>query len=306
MSKEVNSESKKDNLNKSTYDITLWQPILKSNEGKYIGVLSDTSVDRDGEIVGEEALTKIMEDDGITIGLLDHENKILNQVCVWENKRLEKIDGHTALVAEPKFFESNPNATIVKNMLDEGAKMGVSIGAIVLDKKEEKIMDKTVTIYTDLEILEASFVAIPSNRHGQAMLAMAKSFKTKLEEKRMSDKKKDYDDVISENENLKKELEKTKSDLDKLRKENEEPTPPADPPADPPTDPPEGEGEDKAEADKKYKALEKKFKEQEAEIEKMKRSPHYKTDPVNIDNKTMSDTELEKKYKAGELPVMRT
>jgi HK97 family phage prohead protease len=162
-------------IQKATHEqITLWAPVIKG-EGKYIAVLSDDSMDRDGEVVGKSALQKALNNDGYTVALMDHQNKVLNQVGEWTNKRMEFIDGHNVLVAEPKFYLSNPNAQIIKGMLDEGAQMGVSIGAIIKSSEKQKINGVDCRVYTDIELLEASFCAIPSNRHGRAM-AMAKMF----------------------------------------------------------------------------------------------------------------------------------
>jgi len=100
-------------MDKSTHgfeELTLWQPVVKSNEGKYIAILSDTSIDRDDEIIGKDALQSIIDNDGYTAILVNHENKIQNQIGEWVNKRLETIGEHTALVAEPKFYLSNPQA----------------------------------------------------------------------------------------------------------------------------------------------------------------------------------------------------
>ena len=168
-------------MEKSTHGFeerTLWQPLVKSNDGKYVAILSDNSVDRDDEIIGKKALQSILDNDGYTAILVDHENKIKNQIGEWVNKRLETIGEHTALVAEPKFYLSNPQAKMIKGMLDDGAKMGISIGAIPTGAIEKKCADgKTRKEFTGLELLEASFVAIPSNRHGQAM-AVAKMLKS--------------------------------------------------------------------------------------------------------------------------------
>ena len=162
-------------IQKVTHEkIDLWMPMVKG-EGNYIATLSDDSIDRDDEIVGKSALQKIMNSDGYTAALMDHQNKVLSQVGEWTNKRIEVVDGHNVLVAEPKFYLSNPNAQIIKGMLDEGAKIGVSIGAIVKSSERQKINGKEYRVFTDIELLEASFCAIPANRHGQAM-AMAKMF----------------------------------------------------------------------------------------------------------------------------------
>jgi len=164
--------------NKSThagYNVDLFAPIIKDSDGKYLAVLSDDSLDRDEERVGKSAIHKMANDEGYLAALIDHENRALNQVAQWINKRVEQIDGHTALIAEPKFFMSNPKAKIIKGMLDEGAQMGISIGAIVKEYEDLKINNKVIREFTDLEIIEASFCGVPANKHGRAM-AVAKSF----------------------------------------------------------------------------------------------------------------------------------
>lgn len=225
-------------VNKSTHDskIIMYQTVVKDATGKYIAVLSDDSIDRDGEIIGDEALNKIMSNDGYTAILYDHENKVMNQVGEWTNKRLEKISvngvSHTALVAEPKFYLSNPNAVILKGMLDEGAKMGVSIGAIPLSFEEREVDGVKRTVYTDLELLEASFVAIPSNRHGMvsAVAKMAKNIgetkmseNIKLEElqKNFDVKSKEFDEVSKKLETVSKELDEVKVNAEAVAKDLE-------------------------------------------------------------------------------------
>jgi len=218
--------------NKATHEmnVELFAPVMKESKGKYIAVLSDTSIDRDGERVGKSALTKIVKKGGYIAALVDHENKVLNQVAQWTNMRLKELDGHTVLVAEPKFFPSNKKAKEIKGMLDEGAEIGISIGAIVKEYEEdEKINGDSMRTFTDLELLEASFVAIPSNRHGRAMLAMAKSFKTNKGEI-MELTQKDIDMAVEKKESeytekiadFEKQLETKDSELAKLKKDVED------------------------------------------------------------------------------------
>lgn len=213
--------------NKAThepYSVELFAPVIKETKGDYLAVLSDTSLDRDEERVGLAALEKISRNPGYIAGLIDHENKVLNQVAEWTNINIKQIDGHHALVAEPKFFLSNPNAKVIKGMLDEGARLGISIGAIVKSYEDQEVEGKSIRTFTDLELLEASFVAIPSNRHGRAM-AVAKSFKNK-EKTIMTEEqytKKDLDLAIEkETKNLEKSLESTKEELSKLQESSEE------------------------------------------------------------------------------------
>ena len=237
-------------MDKGTFDdkrINLWAPVIKTHKDKYLAVLTDDSIDRDDEVVGKEAMIKIMKDDTFLAGLIDHENKILGMVCEWTNKTLEKINGHNTLLAEPKFYKSNPKAMIIKGMLDDGAKMGVSIGAIIKDKEEREVLGKVRTVFTDLELIEASFVAVPSNRHAHA-LAIAKNYTKNMEVKTMSEETEstveelnktiktletEQETKVSEIKDLEKELselknlndktsEAVKADKESVEKEHEE------------------------------------------------------------------------------------
>jgi len=203
-------------MNKSTHEgekINLHMPIMKRHSGKYIAVLSDTSIDRDDERIDKGCIEKLGQDDGYLACLCNHNNDVFMQVAEWTNRGIETIDGHTALVAEPKFFESNPKAKVIKGMLDEGARIGVSIGAIVKDREEIDGMK----VYKELELIEASFVAVPSNRHGRAM-RVAKSFNKKKEEIKVEKEftQKDIDAAIEES------VQKMNVDLQKQLKEKDE------------------------------------------------------------------------------------
>lgn len=230
------------NLTKSTFSserIDLFAPMFKDNSGKYIAILSDDSLDRDGEYVDKVALEDVCKEMDYLAGLIDHENKALNQVCKWINKRVEKIGENYALIAEPHFFLSNPQANIIKGMLDEGARFGISIGAIIKEYVEREVNEVKRVFFTKLELVEASFVAVPANRHSQA-LALNKKFnsqkkmeKTYSEEeytkaiedtkKSFSEEKekfeKSFNDEISK---LKKSLEEKESAFSAVAKEKEE------------------------------------------------------------------------------------
>ncbi len=82
----------------------------------------------------------LSKDDGRVSILVNHENKVENMVGEWTNRRVKKIGEHYAYIAEPKWFLSNPLARMIKGMLDEGAIIGISIGAIVKDFVEKKWM----------------------------------------------------------------------------------------------------------------------------------------------------------------------
>ena len=221
-------------INKSThtsFKTELFAPVIKNTKGKYIAVLTDTSVDRDDERMGKEALYKISKDTGYLTGLLDHENKALGQVCKWINRKIIKIDGSVALVAEPKFFLDNPKAQIIKRMLDDGAQFGISISTIVKDYIDEKVNNKSCRTFLDTELLEASFCGIPSCRSGQAM-AIAKSFDMKIKNKEIKLKmekthtQQDVDSAVSdiikkfesEVSDFKKQLENKNTEVSGLNK----------------------------------------------------------------------------------------
>ena len=155
--------------------ILLHAPIVKSGDNSYLAVLTDTSIDRDNEIVGKSFMEKAVTSDW-SPGLMDHENKALNLLCNWEDKQMVEVTpGKFSLLAKPKWFLSNPNALIMKDMIDEGAKMGVSITAIPKAHDEVVIEAKTYKRWTDGEIISADFVGIPANKHAMA-LRVAKSY----------------------------------------------------------------------------------------------------------------------------------
>jgi hypothetical protein len=286
-------------MEKSThagYRAELFMPITKTAEGKYMAVLSDDSTDRDDEIVSKECLRKLATEDEYLAALCNHSNDIFMMVADWRNKRVEEIDGYTAFIAEPYFYKSNPNAKIIMGMLDEGAKPGISIGAIV--NNYEEINNKRV--YTDLEIVEASFVAIPSNRHGRAM-AIAKKFNKTIRlnkenggvkvEKEFTQK--DLDSAIEKvKSDFSKEVSEKTAKIEELNKSFEELT------------------KAKETAEKKLEKVksdsEIKVKELELEIEKTKKEALEKLSySQNPNFKDYSSEEVTQEFQKGMLPIVR-
>lgn len=286
-------------LKKGT-EVKLLKVMSKSENGKYIAVLSDNSVDRDNEIVGEKALNKACMNDSYVPILMDHENKVLNQIGEWTNKRMEKKNGHSAFLAEPKFYLSNKNAVQIKGMLDEGAKIGISIGAIVNDYDEVEIEDKTYKRYTDIELLEASFVAIPSNRSGMAQ-AVAKAFNcsklfmgenmTEKKEEKTPDFEERVKSLEESNKNKDAEIEKLKAELEEVKacskpkKEMEE-------------EEKKKSFELKESMDKKFAEINKKLEETEKKVKELEEKPVFKARAEDI--KVEKSEELEK----SGLPIM--
>ena len=155
----------------------------KSNNGKYSAIISDTSIDRDNEFMSKELLQSWADSPNAIPMLMDHENKLENLLGKWINKRVIQNGEDYALHMEPVFYESNPKAKMVKDLLDEGADLGTSIGALPKESVKSKKGGKEARKWIKAELLEASITPIPSNRN--SYLNLAKSFN--LEGKNMTE-----------------------------------------------------------------------------------------------------------------------
>lgn len=150
----------------------LWLPISKTVSGEYRGILSDDSTDRDDEFISVELLNKWAKDPNRYIpALADHRNEIDSLIGKWINPIVIKSAKNYGLSVKPEFFDANPKAKMVKGMLDQGAQIGLSIGAIpgkstVIEKDGKKIRR-----WDDAELVEGSFTPIPSNRNSYVVLA---------------------------------------------------------------------------------------------------------------------------------------
>jgi HK97 family phage prohead protease len=158
-------------------------PISKSKKG-YRGILSASSIDRDNEIIGKSLLWKWSNLEFLPI-LADHQNDLDNYLGFWKSKRFVEHEGLCGLEVEPQFFSSkaNPKAQRVKAMLDEGAQVGLSIGAIPKDHIEKTVDGKEYIEWTDAELLEGSFTPIPSNRDTYANIAKKLNLSNNMEAK---------------------------------------------------------------------------------------------------------------------------
>jgi len=177
-------------LGKKRDIVKFFAPIVKRG-AKIEAILSDTSIDRDNEIIGKDFLVSAAKR-GSLPALMDHENKAMNLIAEWTNLRVEKreVNGeeHHALIAEPRFFLSNPNAKIIHDMIrKDNAPVGISITAIPEETDSVEINGVTHKRFVNGEMLSADFVGIPSNRHAAAF-AIAKSFSIDEEVLRVEDK----------------------------------------------------------------------------------------------------------------------
>lgn len=152
----------------------LWMPISKQfGEGgitRFAAILSDNSVDRDGERIGK-ALINQWAKNAILPALVNHENSMEKWIGGWKELKVIEKGGNTALQAEPFFFSeaANPLAARVEKQISEalenGLNAGISISAIPSGSKQVKVNGKMLTEWTEAELVEATFVPIQSNRN---------------------------------------------------------------------------------------------------------------------------------------------
>lgn len=239
----------------------IWIPLSKNLiTNEYQAILSDNSIDRDNERMSKDLLVKWAENPNKFIPMLmDHKNEIMNMVGQWTNPTvLSNGDSH-ALAMTPKWFTSNPNAQIVKGMLDDGANIGLSIGAIPKNSREYKSGDVSCKEWTEAELIEASLVPIGSNRN--TFITIAKSFGFN-----------DTEEKTMKNEVLRKDLEET--EVEPVATE-------AEPEAEEPSkDEPEAEGDADEEAtepaedlDKSLRAELRALRKEISSLKKIKKTP---------------------------------
>ena len=198
---------------------SIWIPIKKNYEtNEYRAILSDTSIDRDNERMSKNLLMKWANSPNKFIPMLmDHKNEIMKMVGQWTDPVLvENKSGSFALMMKPKWFLSNPNAQILKGMLDEGAELGLSIGAVPKKSQIVKSNDMDIREWTDAELLEASLTPIGSNRN--SFINIAKSFginenNTMAEE--LLHKNEELQEETLEEEVLEEDLDSEDSELEK-------------------------------------------------------------------------------------------
>ncbi len=158
----------------------LWMPLSKSANGDFVGILSDTSIDRDEEFMTKELLDNWARKTAPLPMLANHENKLEKLIGGWTDKKVISKNGSNALVAKPFFLKSNPLGVqaeeMVKEALEKGMGIGISIGAIPKGEMvEKKINGQVFKGFNEAEILEATIVPLQSNRNA-SFTAMAKSF----------------------------------------------------------------------------------------------------------------------------------
>jgi hypothetical protein len=167
--------------------LNLWMPISKSIDGKWNAILSDTSLDRDEELMAPELIKRWATTKALP-ALINHENRMEKLVGGWENISYVENGEHAALVANPWFFPAEVSLSAdeirkkIQYAADKGVNVGISISAIPHEHITKKIGDKSYKVWTDAELIEATWVPIQSNRNA-TYIKMAKSFDLHKEEK---------------------------------------------------------------------------------------------------------------------------
>lgn len=184
-------------------EIKAWMPVTKNLSGEFVGILSDTSMDRDNEFMSKELINSWAAKNKTLKALANHENKMQSWVGGWNNLKSVEKGRNSALLANPWFFskEANPLADQIKKQVEEaiekGLNPGISIGAIPTASENREIDGKMYKVFTEAELVEATWVPIQSNRNA-SFGHVAKGFDIDLTEKdidteemKMSDEKVD-------------------------------------------------------------------------------------------------------------------
>ena len=209
-----------------------FMPITKDVNGDFVGILSDTSLDRDNEFMTKKLLEKWSRNTSVK-ALANHENKMEKWIGGWSDLKIINKGEKTALVAKPWFFskEANPLAYQIQKQVEEslekGENPGLSIGAIPKKIIEKEIDGVTRRGYDEAELLECTWVPLQSNPNA-TFGAVAKSFdildlqdtKKNMEANKMSDEVKE--EVETQVEEPKEEVTEEVKEEEKVEEVEEE------------------------------------------------------------------------------------
>lgn len=187
----------------------IWMPLTKSDNGNFRAILSDNSIDRDDEFMGKELILNWASNKSLP-AMINHDYTMENWVGKWDNFETYENEGKCGLSAEPKFFKTNPKAVQIEKQINEALDMGMSAG-VSIGARPLKFEDVEVSKgckkrkWVEAELLEASFVPIPSNKNAgygyRSYEAIAKSFdinKENSKEDKMSEEETKKDDAVTE------------------------------------------------------------------------------------------------------------
>lgn len=126
--------------------------------GSFEAVISAPTLDRDGEVIARGAFNPLPADIPIHVDhAMNIENLVARAVPYYEGDLL-KVRGR---------FTSTPKAQMVRGLVIDGTVSTMSVGFMGA-KREHR---NEATVITKGELLEASFVSIPSNREARVLVA---------------------------------------------------------------------------------------------------------------------------------------
>lgn len=128
--------------------------------GEWEAVLSAPTVDRDGEVIDKGAFEPLPESIPIH-AYHDFSDPVGRGQPFYDGDQLKARGG----------YASTPRAQEIRTLVEEGVIANMSVGFMAAEREER---DGIPTV-TKAELLEASFVSVPSNR--EAAVLLAKSYR---------------------------------------------------------------------------------------------------------------------------------
>lgn len=163
----------------------------ETGEVKKVFVVSDESVDRDGEVISIDGWQ--LENFKRNPVMLWSHDPYTVALGKWENIRYRTVNGKKKLTMEPNFHKLSDMSKLISELVDKGyPPQTTSVGFRAFERDGNK--------FTKQELLEASFVNIPANPEATQMALtrgydrelVGKVFDIKPEE--LEDKKEDVAD----------------------------------------------------------------------------------------------------------------
>lgn len=205
--------------------LKIWLPVKKTEAGTYKVIISDTSLDRQDEVMSKSVIRQIVEKSQL-IALANHDNSMQSWVGGFNKMEEMEKNGHYAAVAEPWFFSkaANPLAAQIERQVEEslerGLNPGISIGARALEHDTTKINGKEHLRHTSVEPLEATWTPIGANRNSYAFVE--KSFNPNQNKNEVHKMPEEEKTEITEETTEEKTKEESSSENDESSESSEE------------------------------------------------------------------------------------
>jgi HK97 family phage prohead protease len=150
-------------VNLSHIDVTVKDAGEGKGHGEFEAILSAPTLDRDGEVVAPKAFDPLPESIVIHV---DHAFGVKTAVA----RAVPRYEGDLLLARG--FFGSDPDSQAVRQKVKDGIITTMSVG--FMNAKREDVDGVPHVIKG--ELLEASFVSVPSNREALVLAAKAANF----------------------------------------------------------------------------------------------------------------------------------